>query len=74
MELTFFIELARTKLPSRPHSAIVSTRSSNSSKAVTEDSSELTHGLNQVICGNPIRALRERRNRLLSSQVCHDIF
>ncbi|XP_064513747.1 leucine-rich repeat-containing protein 56 isoform X3 [Pseudopipra pipra] len=29
-----------------------------------DDSSDLTHGLNQVICGNPTKALRERRQKL----------
>ena len=34
-----------------------------------QDSSELTHGLNQVLCGNPVRALRARQQRQLTSQV-----
>lgn len=39
--------------------------------SLTEESiSDLTHGLNQVICGNPIRALRNRQKNHLSSQVC----
>uniref|UniRef100_A0A8B9S6N2 Leucine rich repeat containing 56 n=2 Tax=Apteryx owenii TaxID=8824 RepID=A0A8B9S6N2_APTOW len=29
-----------------------------------DDSSDLTHGLSQVICGNPIKALRARRQKL----------
>ncbi|XP_010214271.1 PREDICTED: leucine-rich repeat-containing protein 56, partial [Tinamus guttatus] len=29
-----------------------------------DDSSDLTHGLTQVICGNPIKALRTRRQKL----------
>ncbi|XP_050192561.1 leucine-rich repeat-containing protein 56 isoform X4 [Myiozetetes cayanensis] len=29
-----------------------------------DDSSDLTHGLSQVICGNPAKALRERRQKL----------
>ncbi|XP_041894254.1 leucine-rich repeat-containing protein 56 isoform X2 [Corvus kubaryi] len=29
-----------------------------------DDSSDLTHGLRQVICGNPAKALRERRQKL----------
>ncbi|XP_064392424.1 leucine-rich repeat-containing protein 56-like [Halichondria panicea] len=33
-----------------------------------DDSSELTHGLVQVICGNPVRALRQRKKQTLSSQ------
>ncbi|XP_071414816.1 leucine-rich repeat-containing protein 56 [Pithys albifrons albifrons] len=36
-----------------------------SDKLFTEDdSSDLTHGLSQVICGNPTKALRERRQKL----------
>lgn len=52
----------------RPLSAITE-REGNSS--ITEENiSDLTHGLNQVICGNPIRALRSRQKNHLSSQVC----
>ncbi|XP_056347951.1 leucine-rich repeat-containing protein 56 isoform X1 [Oenanthe melanoleuca] len=39
-------------------------------KLVTEDdSSDLTHGLRQVICGNPAKALHERRQKLGSPAV-----
>ncbi|XP_036619744.1 leucine-rich repeat-containing protein 56 [Trichosurus vulpecula] len=30
----------------------------------TNDSSDLTHGIGQVLCGNPIKGLQERRQRL----------
>lgn len=33
-----------------------------------DESSNLTHGLSQVICGNPVRALRARKQHGLSSQ------
>ena len=35
---------------------------------MVDDSSELTHGLSQVICGNPARALKARRQHGLISQ------
>ena len=38
---------------------------------IKEDSSELTHGLNQVICGNPVRALRARKGHNLPNKVSH---
>jgi hypothetical protein len=33
-----------------------------------DTSSELTHGLNQVMCGNPVRVLRERKRHGLGAQ------
>lgn len=33
--------------------------------SVKEDSSDLTHGVNQVICGNPVRALKARQQSIV---------
>ena len=33
--------------------------------SVKEDSSDLTHGVNQVICGNPVRALKARQQSII---------
>ncbi|XP_003383254.1 PREDICTED: leucine-rich repeat-containing protein 56-like isoform X2 [Amphimedon queenslandica] len=39
--------------------------------SVKEDSSDLTHGVNQVICGNPVRALKARQQSIIQQQHLH---
>ncbi|CAI7995442.1 Leucine-rich repeat-containing protein 56 [Geodia barretti] len=54
-------------VPARPRTA-VSSGELGSVSPLPDDSSDLTHGMEEVMCGNPVRALKARRRRSLSSQ------
>eukprot|EP00118_Oscarella_pearsei_P010795 m.68334 g.68334 ORF g.68334 m.68334 type:complete len:134 (+) comp35509_c0_seq6:1095-1496(+) len=40
------------------------TRNTDEVSEAQDNSSELTHGINQVICGNPSKALKARRSKV----------
>ncbi|XP_056383074.1 leucine-rich repeat-containing protein 56 isoform X2 [Hyla sarda] len=64
---------ARPVISRRPHSAprpssagriVNSTLEPSDDSPVEDEASDLTHGVSKVICGNPIKALRTRKEKL----------
>ncbi|XP_061465973.1 leucine-rich repeat-containing protein 56 isoform X2 [Rhineura floridana] len=71
---TQFLTASRPQTPQRPPSAHLLSGSSTLLEKTTcdemlpdDDSSDLTHGVSRVICGNPIKALHARRQKLSSA-------
>ena len=63
------LEVIRKRPPRSTSAMLAPSLQISSEDLCVQDSSELTHGLNQVLCGNPVRALRARQQRRLTSQV-----
>ncbi|XP_060132530.1 leucine-rich repeat-containing protein 56 [Zootoca vivipara] len=69
--ITQLLSASRPQVPQRPLSAHLLSGSSTLLEATIcdemlpeDDASDLTHGVSRVICGNPIKALHARRQKL----------